>query len=273
MVSVQGIGTHSWNPGCTEYCMLLSAGPYLDYCQPLTLLPSPGLPGLDHLRLQCSKWKGTWPAPFSLSLLLEGPALPRSFASAVSCTSLALRAAQWDPWGQGTPSREGLHLSRQCDRNDETWNRDDPKPLSLHGHRIPRNSLETSAAVLHYLTWHRPIAGPAPLWIINKPSPAAPFTAAPFTEFSFLAPKCLTQARHRQKWVKKTLYESASADNMASSQSNSRQICPISALVVGKLVLLATRVPVCPLLLRSTDIPVPLFMESSLFWSLQWDLT
>lgn len=32
-----------------------STEPYLDHCQLLTLFPSPGLPGLDHLCLQCGK--------------------------------------------------------------------------------------------------------------------------------------------------------------------------------------------------------------------------
>lgn len=57
-----------------------------------------------------------------------------------------------------TPLR-GLYLSRLCDRIYEIWNRNDPKQLSLDANI----SLEPSASLFHYLTWHRPIAALAPL--------------------------------------------------------------------------------------------------------------
>lgn len=74
-----------------------STGPYLDHCQLLALFPSQGLPGLDHLCLQCNKWKGTWPAPFRFSLLLEAPALPRFFLLLSPILYLPWKE-QWGPW-------------------------------------------------------------------------------------------------------------------------------------------------------------------------------
>lgn len=178
-----------------------STGLYLDHCQLLTLFPSPGLPGLDHLCLQCNKWKGTWPAPFRLSLLLEAPALPRFF--------LLLSPILHLPWYSsevlGNTKRtqlRGLYLSRLCDRIYEIWNRNDSKQLCLCG----SISVEPTASLFHYLTWHSPTAAPAPLWIINRASSAAPFTACPFTQFSFPAPKCLIQTRYREREESKKFY-------------------------------------------------------------------
>lgn len=53
----------------------------------------------------------------------------------------------------------GLYLSRLCDRIYEIWNRNDSKQLCLCG----SISVEPTASLFHYLTWHSPTAAPAPL--------------------------------------------------------------------------------------------------------------
>lgn len=76
------------------------------------------------------------------------------------------------------------------DSNGETWNRNDPKSLFLHGHRIPGVSL------IPALRCFNTLPGTAPLSTPENHAEAKPFTAS-FREFSVPAPKYLTRARHR----------------------------------------------------------------------------
>lgn len=262
-MSVEGIGTHNWKPGCIEHGLVLSAG----------LLPGP-LPA-PHLVSQ-PRVSRAWPSVFVMeqvkgnvtfpswvSLLLEGP---RFFAFAVSYTWLVLRAAWWDPLGHWMASG-GQHLTRRCDRNDDTWNRNNPKGLSLHSCRIPRVSLEPGSALLHHLVCHSS-ESVKQFWqrIINRTSPVDPPRASLFRWFPAFR---IAQAEHRQKGVSKTAVDET---HLLATWHTNRALVgkyALPSLPVGKTVPPAMRFAIHLSFWHSTEIHVPLFKNSRLFQGLQ----